>query len=350
MTGTASRGGFVTPFSGSGDLTIDNDTTFSGDLTVDGDFSFGDASTDSLTVTGTFSQTTNGTSNGHLVTGSGNLTAGNDLARFSSTGSISSTSNVVAIEQTTGAGAAGAYALYINATGTNVEALKVDAGTATFDEAVTIAGKLSLTAAGGAEAASGLLFGIGTSANPATTATASANFIEVRAQTTATSGDNRLLYLRYNINGTTGGECVRANTVLSAAGTTAHGAHISLSLAAGGSISGLGVGMRGQLLVPDSLTLGGTVFGTQSEIYMEGASSNLNGTHAIASFIAAGNATGVANVLNAMAFQGSTGSGKMILDTNSTGGAESNGSIRILVDEGSGYVVRYLRYWDSENS
>jgi hypothetical protein len=109
-----------------------------GDFTVAGNFAFGDASTDSLTVTGLFSQTYSGVADGHKVIGSGNLTANVDLARFSTTGDISSTSNVVAIEQTTGTGTAGAYGLYINCTGTNVEALKVDAGQVVFDEELTM--------------------------------------------------------------------------------------------------------------------------------------------------------------------------------------------------------------------
>ena len=75
----------------------------------------------------------------------GDLVAGADLARFTSTGSPSSTSNLVAIEQTTGAGTAGAYALYINATGTNVEALKVDAGGVVFDETLTVTGAATFT-------------------------------------------------------------------------------------------------------------------------------------------------------------------------------------------------------------
>jgi len=65
---------------------------------------------------------------------------------------------------------------------------------------------LGLVGTGAAVSASGLLMGVGTSANPVTTSTADAKFIEVRAETTATSGDNRLAYLRYSINGATGGE------------------------------------------------------------------------------------------------------------------------------------------------
>lgn len=81
------------------------------------------------------------------ITHDGDLDAGADLAMFSSTGSPSSTSNVVSIEQTTGAGSAGAYGLYINTTGTNVEALKVDAGAVVFDETLLVTGVLTATAA-----------------------------------------------------------------------------------------------------------------------------------------------------------------------------------------------------------
>jgi len=93
--------------------------------------------------------------------------------------------------------------------------------------AFTSSGKISLYAIGSAaESASGLLMGVGTSAAPATTSTADAKFVEIRAQTTATSGDNRLAYLRYDIAGATGGECIRAFTKVSAACTTVRGAHI----------------------------------------------------------------------------------------------------------------------------
>ncbi len=79
------------------------------------------------------------------VAHTGDLAAGADLVRLSSTGSPSSTSNILAIEQTTGAGSTGAYAVYINATGTNVEALKVDAGNVVFDEALTVSGATTLS-------------------------------------------------------------------------------------------------------------------------------------------------------------------------------------------------------------
>jgi hypothetical protein len=62
------------------------------------------------------------------LTHDGNLVAGADLFRIVSTGNHDATSNVVYIEQSTGAGTAGTTLLRLNATGTNVEALAVDAG------------------------------------------------------------------------------------------------------------------------------------------------------------------------------------------------------------------------------
>ena len=72
------------------------------------------------------------------ITHNGNLAAGADLVNITSSGSPSSTSNLLAIEQSTGAGTPGAYGLYVSCTGTNVEAIKVDDGTVTIDESLTV--------------------------------------------------------------------------------------------------------------------------------------------------------------------------------------------------------------------
>ena len=72
--------------------------------------------------------------------------AGANVVDIISTGSPSSTSHTVSIQQTTGAGSAGAYALYVNATGASVEGLKVDAGAVVFDETLTVTGLATLTA------------------------------------------------------------------------------------------------------------------------------------------------------------------------------------------------------------
>lgn len=76
------------------------------------------------------------------ATHTGDLVAGANLVDIISTGSPSSTSHVMSLQQTTGAGNVGSYVLYLNATGTNVEALKVDAGNVVFDENLTVSGKV----------------------------------------------------------------------------------------------------------------------------------------------------------------------------------------------------------------
>lgn len=65
-----------------------------------------------------------------------------NVVSFSSTGAwdadTTNPSYVLNVEQSTGAGAVGDYAFHLSATGTNVEALHVDAGTSKFDESVTV--------------------------------------------------------------------------------------------------------------------------------------------------------------------------------------------------------------------
>lgn len=76
----------------------------------------------------------------------GALVAGADVVSIDTTGSISSTSNVLSVTQRTGAGTTGAYALYISATGANVEGLKVDDGAVVFDETLLVTGVATFTA------------------------------------------------------------------------------------------------------------------------------------------------------------------------------------------------------------
>lgn len=77
------------------------------------------------------------------VTHDGNLVAGADIVNITSSGNLSSTSNMLAIEQATGACAVGTYGLYINVTGANIEAIKVDAGAVVFDETLLVSGALT---------------------------------------------------------------------------------------------------------------------------------------------------------------------------------------------------------------
>lgn len=73
------------------------------------------------------------------VASSGALVAGARTVRIVSTGNFAAADcHTVHIEHNTGAGVVGNHALYINATGANGEAIRVDAGTCTFDEALTV--------------------------------------------------------------------------------------------------------------------------------------------------------------------------------------------------------------------
>lgn len=160
-------------------------------------------------------------------------------------------------------------------------------------------GVIRLKAADGAEAANALLMGIGTTASPATTAVADKFFIEVRAQSTATSGDNRLAYLRYDLDGAgASGECLRAFTDLGAALATARGAHISLQAGATGYVSGLGVGVDAQLYVKNEVLAGGTYAALNAEIYSAGSTTAVSGVTELAFLrcVMGGDATGIGRV------------------------------------------------------
>jgi len=202
-------------------------------------------------------------------------------------------------------------------------------------------------AADGADAAGAILVGVGTSADPASDDTAGGKFVELRCQTEATSGDNRLAYFRYAMDGanaTGGGECLRAFTSMGAACGNAHGAHLSLSVSDTGYITGLGVGVRGQLYLADAaVPANGTYYGMQAEIYCEGDASDISGVteHAILAVQATGDATGVAKVLNAIAFTGGadSGGGQMISPGTSMG--EVEGTIRVLINGTPKYIPYY---------
>jgi hypothetical protein len=123
------------------------------------------------------------------------------------------------------------------------------------------------------------IFGGGSAASMLTTATADVKFVEFRCATTATSGDNRLMYLRYSLDAAGGGECLRASTIVSSNVATAHGAHFGiefLATAGASECSGLGVGLRGTLMIPNvaSWAPTGTYAAGMFEIFSEGALSD----------------------------------------------------------------------------
>ena len=151
----------------------------------------------------------------------------------------------------------------------------------------------------GADSAGGLLMGVGTSAAPATNAVANKHFFEFRVQHTATSGDNRGIYLRTEFGGAAGGgDGLRVNTVMTEECGTVNGLHGSLSCNTGGSITGLGTGIRAGLLFADAAMTGGTYAALQVDLWANGASTDISGvTEASAIRVAiGGNATGAGNL------------------------------------------------------
>ena len=158
----------------------------------------------------------------------------------------------------------------------------------------------------GAAPANAVLMGSGQSGSEIDMTASSAadhKFLEFRCRSAAATGDNRLLYMRYQLGGVAGGECLRAFTVVNENVGTAHGAHLSLAFtaAAGASeCSGLGVACRGTLHIPDiaSWAPTGTYAAGMFEIYSDGDDSDPAGMTelAVLQLSNSGDATGKADV------------------------------------------------------
>lgn len=166
--------------------------------------------------------------------------------------------------------------------------------------ATHFSGPIVITGQGGSNSA-GLLGGIGTAADPATSATAGAIFTEYRLESTATSGDARGEYLRLYLSGAGGGgEAFRAfTTVNDVAAASAHGAHISLNFGTSGTVTGQGIAGRFTLHLPTTaLTSNVTMGAVQAEIWSDGSTSDPGGSTLLSYFRAVngGNASGKADV------------------------------------------------------
>lgn len=106
---------------------------------------------------------------------------------------------------------------------------------------------------------------VGTASNPVVQSSAG-NTTQLYVTATADSGGVRGYYGRVNFTGASGGETLRAFTTVAAAqgsGQTTNGAHISMSVNSGGSISGAGNALRATLGVAAGVTPGGTLASIQ---------------------------------------------------------------------------------------
>lgn len=215
--------------------------------------------------------------------------------------------------------------------------------------AVETQGTSEINTSNGASASTTSLFlGCGTNAGPALTAVANKNLVDLRMKTTATSGDNRNIYTRTEFGGAgVSGESVRANSVITAAAATVHGVHGSIDVQTGGSVTGLGVGLRGGLIVRNSaMAANGTYAAIQSEIYANGTAVDVSPVTEISLIRLSldGNATGIANIEDKANFLtiagGTNASGNMVSDAgNEPSWTGKVHKLRAVVNGVAGYII-----------
>lgn len=190
----------------------------------------------------------------------------------------------------------------------------------------------------------------GASGSPIVEDTADMKFMSFYFDNGATSGDNRGIYNKLDLTGAGGGgESLRSYTdIVGVAAGTAHGAHISLGMGestTGGSVTGLGVGVRATLGLPSvALAAGGTYAAMMPEIYSFGASADPAAVTEV-SFIRfdnAGNATGMGKVDDKaflMSLQGLTDGDAHVF---SDGGAVTNYSVTATLKVKIGGTTFYI--------
>jgi len=152
-----------------------------------------------------------------------------------------------------------------------------------------------------ANSTNGLIMGYGNSTTRYVTSVANARFFDFNFENSATSGDNRGMYLRlYHTGAGGGGEALRVfSTVADVAAATVHGAHISLNFGTSGTVTGQGIAMRATLHMPaTALASNVTMSAVQAEIYSDAATSDPGGSTLLSYFRAVngGDATGGADV------------------------------------------------------
>ena len=161
--------------------------------------------------------------------------------------------------------------------------------------------------------------------------------------TAATSGTT---YGRYNkLTATAAGvEAIagRDRTVLSAAAANAHGAHGTLEVTSTGYVTGLGTGKRGNIVfATDTVVPYGTYYGVLAEIYPIGNTGTLPAASNACLGINAQSGTANDLVVNAIAFNGADGTGKMIYTHSITPAGTAITSIKVRVNGVIGYMYVY---------
>ena len=186
----------------------------------------------------------------------------------------------------------------------------------------------------------------GTVGSPLALSTANQSGIKEYYTTALTTGTT---YGHYTLLTSTGAGveaiAMRSKVYLStAAAANAHGHHATLELdASAGNVTGLGTGLRGNLVLPNRAIAVGTYYGILAEIYAGGSSSAVPAGSNACLCCNAQTGTALDLVVNAIAFGGADGSGKMIYTAGEAMPA-ATGSIRILVNG----AIKYLYYGDAQ--
>ena len=169
---------------------------------------------------------------------------------------------------------------------------------------------------------------VGTSTNPVQQ-TSAGNITQLYATASAASGGVRGYYGRVNFTGATGGETLRAFTTVAAAqgsGQTTNGAHISMSVNTGGSISGAGNALRATLGVAAGVTPGGTLASIQVDSDFP-STVTLPGSAAFLRFTNSNSGT-IANLMNVPAAM-----------VEASAAADGTHKIKIVDDAGTAYYL-----------
>lgn len=158
----------------------------------------------------------------------------------------------------------------------------------------------------------------------------------------ATSGTTYARYNKLTASGA-GVEAIagRDRTVLSAAAANAHGAHDTLEVSSTGYVTGLGTGVRGNIVTDNSVVPAGTYYGVLAEIYPGGNTAALPSASNACLGINAQAGTASDATVNAISFSGTDGSGKMIYTHAPTTLA---GSVRVLING----AVKYMPFYTTQ--
>ena len=185
----------------------------------------------------------------------------------------------------------------------------------------------------------------GTAASPVTINTADQMGSKEYFSSTATSGTNYGRYCRLEGKGA-GQEAIagRDKTLLTVASVgNAHGNHSTLELdTSAGNVTGLGTGVRGNVVIADRVVAAGTYYGVLAELYGLGSTAALPaGSNACLACSVTG--AGMEDISNVFAFSCVSGTGHALYDKGSTITGNITGWVRVLVNG----AVRYMPFYGS---